>query len=318
MFQEDRLMGRLVIVAGPTASGKTALAIRLAQALDGEIVSADSMQIYKRLDIGTAKPTAWEQAQAPHHMIDVVEPGAQYSVSRYAQQAAQCVDDILARGKLPIVCGGTGLYIEALVRGHGFSQGGQQTALRRQLEELWQQDPASLWRELQQVDPESAGRIHPNDKKRVLRALEVWRATGETISEHNRRTKALPPRYEALWLGLSPQPRQLLYDRINRRVTAMLEQGLVEEVRQLWQQGWPQGTAGQAIGYKEMVGYLQGQCTLEEAADQIRQKSRQYAKRQLTWFRHVEGIRWLCYGDEAGFEQLGRESTNCVRQWALR
>ena len=195
-------MGRLVIVAGPTASGKTALAIRLAQALDGEIVSADSMQIYKRLDIGTAKPTAWEQAQAPHHMIDVVEPGAQYSVSRYAQQAAQCVDDILARGKLPIVCGGTGLYIEALVRGHGFSQGGQQTALRRQLEELWQQDPASLWRELQQVDPESAGRIHPNDKKRVLRALEVWLATGETISEHNRRTKALPPRYEALWLGL--------------------------------------------------------------------------------------------------------------------
>ncbi len=310
-------MERLIVVAGPTASGKTALAIGLAKELGGEVVSADSMQIYRRMDIGTAKPTAAEQAAVRHHLIDVAEPGEAYSVARYAREATACVEDILGRGRVPIVCGGTGLYIEALVRGHGFSEGGQQTALREELEALWQADPAPLLAELRRVDPESAGRIHPNDKKRVLRALEVYRATGETISAHNARTRALPPRFDALWLGLAPQPRQVLYDRIDRRVTAMLAQGLVEEVRQLWRAGLLEGTAGQAIGYKEMLGYLKGETTLEEAADLVRQKSRNYAKRQLTWFRHVEGLHWMSYGTEEEFANILQKSTKLSGSFAL-
>lgn len=311
-------MERLIVVAGPTASGKTALAIELARALGGEVVSADSMQIYRQMDIGTAKPTAEEQALARHHMIDVAEPGEEYSVSRYAREATACVEDILGRGRMPIVCGGTGLYIEALVRGHGFSEGGQRTALRAELEQLWQRDPAPLLEELARVDPESAGRIHPNDKKRVLRALEVYRATGETISAHNARTRSLPPRFDALWLGLAPQPRQVLYDRIDQRVTAMLEQGLVQEVHRLWGCGLLEGTAGQAIGYKELLGYLKGEMTLEQAADLVRQKSRNYAKRQLTWFRHVEQIHWLPYGTKEEFANILHESTKRAKAYALR
>lgn len=311
-------MGRLIVVAGPTASGKTEAAIRLALALDGEVVSADSMQIYRLLDIGTAKPTPQERARVRHHMIDVADPGEEYSVSRYVDQAEACVADILARGKVPIVCGGTGLYIEGLVRGSGFSPGRQDPALRRRLEQQWDQDPEPLLRQLAQVDPESAGRIHPNDKRRVLRALEVYLATGTTISQHNRRTQAQPPRHQALWLALRPQPRQLLYRRINDRVGRMLEQGLLEEARQLWQQGWLEGTAGQAIAYKEMLGYLKGQCSLEQAAELLRQKSRNYAKRQLTWLGHVPGLRWLDYQNDSQYDALLQESTNIACAFAVR
>ena len=302
-------MERLIVVAGPTASGKTALAIHLAQTLGGEVVSADSMQIYRGMDIGTAKPTPAEQAQARHHMIDVADPGEQYSVSRYVEQADACVADILSRGKVPIVCGGTGLYIEALIQGRQFSMGGQETKLRDELDAQWQKDPAPLLLELARVDPASAQSLHPNDRKRVLRALEVYRATGRTISQHNQETKALPPKYLAHWFGLCPDPRQLLYDRINQRVTKMLEEGLVEETRQLWQRGLLAGTGGQAIGYKELLGYLRGECTLESAADTLRQKSRNYAKRQMTWFRRVEAMDWLVYHSVEEFTNILQIST---------
>ncbi len=311
-------MGRLIVVAGPTASGKTEMALRLAQALDGEVISADSMQIYRRMDVGTAKPTPEEQARARHHMIDVADPGEEYSVARYAEQADQCVEDVLARSKVPIVCGGSGLYIEALIRGGEFSSGQGNSPLRRQLEEEWERNPARLLAELRQADPESAGRLHPNDRRRVLRALEVWRAEGRTISEHNRLSRQKPPKYQALWFGLRPQPREFLYQRINRRVTAMLERGLLEETQMLWRQGLLEGTAGQAIAYKEMLGYLKGECSLEEAAELLRRKSRNYAKRQLTWFGHVPGLRWLDYQNLQQYDAVLQESTRIAQGFAVR
>lgn len=311
-------MGRLIVVAGPTASGKTEMAIRLAQALDGEVISADSMQIYRGMDVGTAKPTPEEQARARHHMIDVADPGEDYSVARYAEEADRCVEDAAARGKVPIVCGGSGLYIEALIRGGAFSPGQGDSPLRRRLEQEWEQDPAPLLAELKQADPESAGRVHPNDKRRILRALEVWRGEGRTISEHNRLSRQKPPKYQALWFGLRPQPREFLYQRINDRVTAMLEQGLLEETRRLWRQGLLEGTAGQAIAYKEMLGYLKGECSLEEAAELLRRKSRNYAKRQLTWFGHVPGLRWLDYQNLRQYDALLQESTRIARDFAVR
>lgn len=311
-------MGRLIVVAGPTASGKTEMAIRLAQALDGEVISADSMQIYRGMDVGTAKPTPEEQARARHHMIDVADPGEDYSVARYAEEADRCVEDAAARGKVPIVCGGSGLYIEALIRGGAFSPGQGDSPLRRQLEGEWERDPAPLLAELKQADPESAGRVHPNDKRRILRALEVWRGEGRTISEHNRLSRQKPPKYQALWFGLRPQPREFLYQRINDRVTAMLEQGLLEETRRLWRQGLLEGTAGQAIAYKEMLGYLKGECSLEEAAELLRRKSRNYAKRQLTWFGHVPGLQWLDYQNLRQYDALLQESTRIARDFAVR
>ncbi len=311
-------MGRLIVVAGPTASGKTEMAIRLAQALDGEVISADSMQVYRRMDIGTAKPTPEEQARARHHMIDVADPGEEYSVARYAEQADRCVEDVLSRGKVPVVCGGSGLYIEALIRGGGFSPGQGDSPLRRRLEQEWEQDPAPLLAELRQADPESAARLHPNDRRRVLRALEVWRGEGRTISEHNRLSRQKPPKYQALWFGLRPQPRELLYRRINDRVSAMLERGLLEETQTLWRQGWLEGTAGQAIAYKETLGYLKGECSLEEAAELLRRKSRNYAKRQLTWFGHVPDLQWLDYQNLQQYDAVLQESTRIARGFAVR
>lgn len=310
---------KILVVEGPTASGKTALAIALAQQFGGEIVSADSMQIYRRLDIGTAKPTREEQAAAKHHMIDVAEPGEQYSVSRYVEEATVCVEDILARKKLPIVCGGTGLYIDALIAGRDFSQGGQETLLRSRLEEAWQREGAAAMMErLARVDPESAEKLHLNDKKRILRALEVFEQTGETISEHNRKTKALPPRYDAVILGLNTDPRQILYDRINNRVDQMLKMGLVEEARALYEQGVLEGTAAQAIGYKEMLGFLKGECSLAQAADFLRQKSRNYAKRQLTWFGKDPRVHWIVYNSSHNFTQVFQSATKIATECGVR
>lgn len=306
---------KLIVVCGPTASGKTALSIGLAKAFSGEVVSADSMQIYRGMDIGTAKPTAAEMEGVPHHMLDVAEPGESYSVSRYAREAAACVDDILRREKQPIVCGGTGLYIDGLLRGTEYQPCGVDLGLREALEEQWQQaGPAAMMARLAQADPESAARLHINDKRRILRALEVYLATGETITAHNLRTQAVTPRYEAVQLGLCTEPRAILYGRIDRRVDQMLDQGLAQEVRRLQQEGRLVGTAAQAIGYKEMLDYLAGRVPLEQAAELIRQKSRNYAKRQLTWFRRKQEIRWITYNRPEMAGAILQEATEYLQK----
>lgn len=287
-------MNNIICIAGPTASGKTALAATLAKELNGEVVSCDSMQVYKRMDIGTAKPTLEEMQGIPHHMIDVAEPWEDFSVSRYCEMAAPVVDDILSRGKTAVIAGGTGLYMDALIRGNAFAPF-PATGVRERLEaQADAEGMEAMLSRLRAVDPDAARRLHLSDRKRILRALEVYLETGETITEHNRKTQAVPPRYSPLWLGLDFARRGELYRRIDLRVGLMLEQGLVEEIRGLLADGIPEkATAMQAIGYKEFVDALDGRCTIEEAADQVRQSSRRYAKRQLTWFRRNKAIHWL-------------------------
>ena len=306
---------KIVVICGPTASGKTALSIALAKAFDGEVVSADSMQIYRRMDIGTAKPTKQERDGGPHHMRDVAEPGEAYSVSRYVEEATACVEDILSRGKLPVICGGTGLYIDGLIRGTDYQPAGTDNGIREQLDGEWEaQGAEEMMARLAAVDPDSAARLHLSDKRRILRALEVYLATGETITVHNARTKAIPPRYEAVMIGLNTEPRQILYDRIDRRVGVMLEQGLLQEVQSLLEDGLLEGTAAQAIGYKELLAYFRGEMTLETAADLIRQKSRNYAKRQLTWFRRDERVKWIVYNAPEAAQAVLQEATNYLTQ----
>lgn len=287
-------MNNIICIAGPTASGKTALAAALAKELNGEVVSCDSMQVYRRMDIGTAKPTLEEMQGIPHHMIDVAEPWEDFSVSRYCEMAAPIVDDILSRGKPAVIAGGTGLYMDALIRGNAFAPF-PATGVRERLEaQADAEGMEAMLSRLRAVDPDAARRLHLSDRKRILRALEVYLETGETITEHNRKTQAVPPRYSPLWLGLDFARRGELYRRIDLRVSLMLQQGLVEEIRGLLADGIPEkATAMQAIGYKEFVDALDGRCTIEEAADRVRQSSRRYAKRQLTWFRRNKAIHWL-------------------------
>ena len=307
-------MNPIICLAGPTASGKTALAVALAQALNGEVVSCDSMQVYKFMDIGTAKPTLAEMQGVPHHMIDVADPREDYSVSRYCKDAAPIVEDIVSRGKVAIIAGGTGLYMDSLIRGNDFAPF-PATGVRQRLER--QADAEGLeamhsW--LRSIDPEAEARIQ--DRKRLLRALEVYLETGETITEHNRRTQALPPRFTPLWLGLDFENRQSLYSRIDLRVTHMLEAGLLQEIRSLLQSGVPDtATAMQAIGYKEFVSALNGHGTVEAAADSVRQSSRRYAKRQLTWFRRNPAIHWLIREDETSGEEIFRSARQIIQEF---
>ena len=285
-------MNNIICIAGPTASGKTALAVELAKITNGEVVSCDSMQIYRRMDIGTAKPTKEEMQGIPHHMIDVCEPDEDFSVSRYCEMATPIVDDIIARGKTAIIAGGTGLYMDSLIKGNTFAPF-PSTGMREKLEaQADSEGMDAMIALLQSIDPEAAQRIH--DRKRIIRALEVYYETGETITEHNRRTQAIPPRYSPLWLGLDFADRQELYNRIDLRVDIMLEQGLVEEIQSLLASGIPaKCTAMQAIGYKEFVAALEGIGTIEEAAEEVKKSSRHYAKRQLTWFRRNKEMHWL-------------------------
>ena len=287
-------MNNIICIAGPTASGKTALAVELAKELNGEVVSCDSMQVYRRMDIGTAKPTPDEMQGIRHHMLDVAEPEEDFSVSRYCCLAAPIVDDIVARGKTAVIAGGTGLYMDSLIRGNDFAPF-PSTGVREQLDaEADSRGIQVLFDRLKSIDPEAAGKLHLSDRKRIIRALEVYLETGETITAHNRKTQLIPPRYTPIWLGLDFENRADLYRRIDLRVGMMLEAGLVEEIRSLLDSGIPEKcTAMQAIGYKEFVAALDGQCTIEEAADQVRQSSRRYAKRQLTWFRRNPSMHWL-------------------------
>ena len=285
-------MNNIICIAGPTASGKTALAVELAKELGGEVVSCDSMQVYRRMDIGTAKPSVEEQQGIPHHMIDVADPNEDFSVSRYCAMAAPIVDDIIARGKTAIIAGGTGLYMDSLIRGNDFAPF-PSTGMREKLEAQAAEMGMDYMRaELQRIDPEAAERIH--DRKRLIRALEVYYETGETITAHNRKTQAIAPRYQPLWLGLDFADRAELYSRIDLRVEIMLQQGLVKEIEELIASGIdPKATAMQAIGYKEFVDALEGKITIAEAAAQVQQSSRRYAKRQLTWFRRNHAMHWL-------------------------
>ena len=298
-------MDRIICIAGPTASGKTALAVELAKELNGEVVSCDSMQVYRRMDIGTAKPTKDEMQGIAHHMLDVADPEEDFSVSRYCAMAEPIVADILRRGKTAIIAGGTGLYMDSLIRGNAFApfpSTGVREALEAQADDLGME---TMLARLQAIDPEAASRLHRKDRKRILRALEVYLETGQTITEHNRRTQSIPPRFHPLWLGLDFEDRADLYARIDRRVGLMLEQGLMEEIQGLLASGIPaRATAMQAIGYKEFVDALEGRCTLEQAADQVRQSSRRYAKRQLTWFRRNQAMHWLTRTPETGVEEI--------------
>ena len=270
---------RIIAIAGPTAVGKTALSIALAKALDGEIISCDSMQIYRGMDIGTAKPTKAEMAEVPHHMIDVADPADNYSCADYAKDASRILADILARGKTPIFCGGTGLYLESVLYEGAYSSPEADEALR---ETLWAKTAEENHAALMKVDPEAAAAIHPNNRKRVIRALEIYLVSGKTKTEWDKENTRGTLKEGAEIYVLTSSDREALYKRIDTRVDLMLEAGLLEEVKGLSLD--PATTAGQAIGYKELNGYFAGQATLDEALDKIKQASRNYAKRQLTWW----------------------------------
>ena len=299
------MMDKIICIAGPTASGKTALAIALAKLYDGEVVSCDSMQVYKGMDIGTAKPTSEEMDGIVHHMLDVAEPTEDFSVSRYCELADPIVKDIISRGKTAIIAGGTGLYMDALIRGNDFAPC-PSTGMREKLEQQADRDGMeAMLALLASIDPAAASKLHLADRKRILRALEVYYETGQTITAHNEKTKQIPPRYTPVWFALEDEDRQDLYDRIDRRVDIMLQAGLIEEIQGLLRAGIPEKcTAMQAIGYKEFIAAMNGQCTIEDAADQVRQASRHYAKRQLTWFRRNPNIHWLRRPSGAGTEEI--------------
>lgn len=304
----------VVCVVGPTACGKTKLGVLLARQYGGEVVSCDSMQIYRGMTIGTAAPTAEEMDGVPHHMIAVAEPEENWSVARFAAVATACVEEILARDRLPVLVGGTGLWLDAVVRGHGFAVGQAGGAVRAGLQrELAQNGIEPLLEELRRVDPASAVRLHPSDEKRILRALEVWRETGRTITEHNAETQKLPPRYGSVKIGLRFADREDMKRLIDLRVDEMVRQGLTEEVRSLLARGVPPGaTAMQAIGYKEFLGVLTGEKTEEEAITEVKLRSRQYAKRQLTWLRRDPDIHWIEWEKDRDFVRAMQISTEIL------
>lgn len=305
---------KIVCVVGPTACGKTGLGVLLAKHCGGEVVSVDSMQIYRGMTVGTAAPTAAEMEGVSHHMIAVADPTEQWSAARYAEMAIPIIDDILARGKLPILVGGTGLWLDAVVKGHGFAGGHAGGEVRRELQQRLEREGIEpLLAELRQVDPASAERLHLADEKRILRALEVYLETGKTITAHNEETKRVPPRYDAVWIGLQFEDRADMRDLIDRRVDKMVEEGLLNEVRDLLQSGLPrEATALQAIGYKEFLGVLDGTATEAEAIEEVKLRSRQYAKRQLTWLRKNQDIHWIFWKKERDFARALQVSTEIL------
>ena len=306
-------MNNIICVVGPTASGKTALAVELAKCFDGEVVSCDSMQIYRRMDIGTAKPTVEEMQGIPHHMIDICEPDEAFSVSRYVELADPIVQDILSRGKRVIIAGGTGLYVDALIRGNDFAPF-PSTGCRERLEARLENEGLEvLAEELRAVDPEALERSQGNPR-RIIRALEVWQETGETITMHNLRTQSVPPKYNPLWIGLDYVNRQDLYDRIDLRVELMLKDGLLDEIRSILGSGIPESaTAMQAIGYKEFVDAMAGRDTMANAIASVQQSSRRYAKRQLTWFRKNPNMNWICRKNGQSSEEILEIARQLVR-----
>lgn len=313
------MVNGVAVIAGPTASGKTTLAIELARELNGEIVSADSMQIYRHMNIGTAKATKEERGMAVHHMLDVAEPYEDYSVARYVEEAAKCCDDILARGKLPIITGGTGLYIDSLVKNRSFAGESEDKKVRKRLSAEYDSlGGEAMLEKLREVDPPRADFLHATDRRRIIRALEVYEVTGETITERNARERALPPRYRSARIVLSFASREKLYARIDERVDRMIEQGLFDEVAALLAMGVDRKcTAMQAIGYKESVRAVRGEISSYEAAELIKLHSRRYAKRQMTWFRRWMDAYNIVWKDEPDFEYARQLSTDFIRQFVI-
>ena len=303
----------VAVIAGPTASGKSALAMQMAEKLGGEIVSCDSMQIYRGMDIGTAKPTAEDRLHVPHHMLDIADPydPQPYSCAAYVQDASRIVEEIAARGRIPVICGGTGLYLDGLLTGNRYAEAVRLPGFAERMEE---RDNLSLWEQLRQNDPEAAAAIHPNNRRRTLRALEILEATGMTKTAWDRASRrGLNPRYHLFAVGLDYPDRAALIERINQRIDRMIQLGLVEEVARL--HDLPRGSsAAQAIGYKEMFAWLDGKCSQEEALEQVRNATRRYAKRQLTWFRSKSYLRWYFVEPQAGengnFQKLFEEIVN--------
>ena len=310
---------KLVCVVGPTGCGKTWLGVELAKMLGGEVVSCDSMQIYRGMVIGTAAPTEEEMQGVPHHMVGVADPNENYSVARYVEDASECVDDILARGGQPVIVGGTGLYMDALIECSTFSGDETDLSVRKKYEIMArEQGNEAVHACLAGVDPESAERLHPNNLKRVIRALEVYEQTGMTIGEMNRLHKRPEPKYQAIKLGLCPKDRQTLYHRIDSRVDDMIRDGLIDETRYLWENGLLAGTAAQAIGYKELLGYLEGSETLESCIELLKRRSRNYAKRQLTWLKRDDSIHWIYYNKSEEFADVLQHSTEYLQKHGVQ
>lgn len=309
---------QLICIVGPTASGKTALSVALAELRGTEIISADSMQIYRGMDIGTAKPTVQERRDICHHLFDVCQPGEDFSVARYVELADRAAQDILRRGMIPIVVGGTGLYMDALIECNVFSGDEADAQLRQELNRFADENGnQALHERLRAVDPVSAARLHPNNRKRVIRALEVFTQTGMTIDQMNAQNRRGEPKYKAVKIGLCPSTRDKLYARINARVDLMLEQGLLQEIERLDAQGALSGTAAQAIGYKEYLPYLRGDASLDDCTQLLKQHSRNYAKRQLTWLKRDRTIHWIDCDSSAQMDEVIRRSTEFLAQEGL-
>ena len=305
----------LIAVVGPTASGKTALAVELCIRLGGEVVSADSMQIYRGMDIATAKPTTEEMRGVPHHLVDFLDIGSEFSVADYVAAAHEAIGDIYGRGKLPVVCGGTGLYIDSLIENIRFEKTVSSTPLRAELKNLAEEKGGGYLLEmLRNIDPETASRLHENNLNRIIRALEVYKTTGETMSEQIKNSRSEESPYDACVIGLDYKDRQVLYERIGRRVDMMLEAGLLEEAERVVSDPRLK-TARQAIGYKELAPYFEGTAPLEECIENLKQATRRYAKRQLTWFRRNKSIHWLYPDEAASFEALADSAEGICREF---
>lgn len=305
---------KIVTVVGPTASGKTSLAVKLAQIFDGEVISADSMQVYKGMDIATAKPDEKEMCGIPHHLISIISPDEEFSVSRFKEMAENKAKEISSRGKLPILAGGTGLYVDCFLNNTTFLDNTKNDEVRAFLQSrLEKEGNESLYNELLQKDPEAAEKIHPNNSLKIIRALEIFYSSGSTLTQQNVQSHENESDFESLVIGLNALDRNVLYDRINLRVDMMIEAGLVEETKKFFETKTA-STACQAIGYKELKPYLDGVLSLEEAADNLKQATRRYAKRQLTWFRRNEKIKWLNI-DEYTSDELVKKAEEAVKEF---
>lgn len=294
----------LLVVAGPTASGKTALGIALAKAFDGEVISADSMQIYKELDVTTAKPTPEETDDVPHHLISIIDMDRKFSVADYAALAKKKIAEIVSRGKLPILVGGTGLYINSLIDGLNFDNAETDGSIRKKLtEEAEKLGNEALYERLKKIDPETAEIVPVQNIVRIIRALEIYELTGTKFSEYKKQNKGAEGPYKLCMIGLNYTDRQKLYDRINHRVMMMVENGMLDECKKVYE-NQKLGTVCQAIGYKELIPYFKGEAELEKCIDKIRQSSRRYAKRQLTWFRRDERINWVYMDEINNFDEI--------------
>lgn len=303
---------KLLVLVGPTAVGKTELSLRLAEVYDCEILSADSMQVYRGMDIGTAKATIEERQRITHHLIDIRNPDEPFSVTEYQQLAVQCIDDIASRGHLPFLVGGTGLYVQSVTYGYQFTDVGADEAFRQELHRTARENgPEALWQRLSVVDPESAERLHPNDVRRIIRALEIFRISGRTMTEHLHEQKLESP-YHLYMIGLT-RDRDQLYKRINQRVDIMLQQGLVDEVKGLLDKGYSdQLVSMQGLGYKEIASYLRGDLNYDEAVELLKRDTRRFAKRQLSWFRRMKAIDWYDLTDSHNEDKVFREIISVI------